>query len=405
MITFALLAAALVVAALLFVLWPLLRSHPATPADAGSANLDIYRDQFAELERDVKLGTLDSAQYEGARSELQRRLLADLGPAEGVRVRPAASGKWAALAIGVALPVAVALLYWRLGEPQGIGAPKQAAREAPAMTPEQFEAMTRKLAQRMADKPDDAVGWLMLGRAYKALGRPADAVVALKQANQRKPGEAEILIEYAEALAQAAGGTLAGEPRRLLEQALAVAPNDPKALTLAGGAAFEARDYAKALAYWERLAAQVPPDSELGQALGAGMERARSLAQGGKAAALTPAAIGAVVRGQVRLAAALKNRVAPDDTVFVFARAADGPRMPLAVIRKRVKDLPADFRLDDSMAMNPELKLSAFSRVVVAARVSRSGSATPQSGDLHGESAPVAPGRGSVSVVIDRVTP
>jgi cytochrome c-type biogenesis protein CcmH len=111
------------------------------------------------------------------------------------------------------------------------------------------------------------------------------------------------------------------------------------------------------------------------------------------------------VRGEVRLSAALKNRAAPDDTVFIFARAADGPRMPLAVIRRQVKDLPTDFRLDDSMAMNPDLKLSAFARVVVAARVSRSGSATPQSGDLLGESAPVAPGTDRVAVVIDKVTP
>jgi cytochrome c-type biogenesis protein CcmH len=253
----------------------------------------------------------------------------------------------------------------------------------------------------------------MLGRAYKALERYPEAVQALSQANRRRPGDAEILVEYAEALAQAAGGKLRGEPARLLDQALAVAPDDPKALTLAGGAALQAGDYGTAIRYWERLATLVPPDSELGQALAGGLARARSLAQGGAAARgesrddvpKRGAAAGAAVHGEVRLSAALKNRAAPDDTVFIFARAADGPRMPLAVIRRQVKDLPADFRLDDSMAMNPELRLSAFARVVVAARVSRSGSATAQSGDLLGESAPVAPGGGRVSIVIDKVTP
>ncbi|HEY7757878.1 MAG TPA: tetratricopeptide repeat protein, partial [Burkholderiales bacterium] len=314
---------------------------------------------------------------------------------------------------GVALPALAALLYWHLGEPQGIGAARQAAQDAAPPTPEQFQAMTQQLAERMAANPDDPTGWLMLGRAYKALERYPEAVQALSQANRRRPGDAEILVEYAEALAQAAGGKFGTEPTRLLDQALAVAPDDPKALTLAGGAALQAGDYGTAVRHWERLATQVPPDSELGQALAAGLARARSLAQGGAAPpgassgaeSKRGAASGPAVHGEVRLSAALKNRAAPDDTVFIFARAADGPRMPLAVIRRQVKDLPTDFQLDDSMAMNPELRLSAFARVVVAARVSRSGSATVQSGDLLGESAPVAPGTARVSVVIDKVTP
>jgi len=412
MILFTLLAAVLVAAALGLVLRPLLRARPGAEPTPGNANRSIYRDQLAELERDLSLGTLDRTQYEAARAELQRRVLEEAG-AESVPVSRTASATRTALVIGVAMPVIAALLYWHLGQPQGIDASKQTAQDASPPTPEQFQAMTQQLAERMATNPDDPVGWLMLGRAYKALERYPEAVQALSQANRRRPGDAEILVEYAEALAQAAGGKLGGEPARLLDQALAVAPDDPKALTLAGGAALEAGDYGKAVRHWERLAIQVPPDSELGQALAAGLARARSLAQGGAAPrGQAPGdepkrgpASGPAVYGEVRLSAALKNRAAPDDTVFIFARAADGPRMPLAVIRRQVKDLPTDFRLDDSMAMNPELRLSAFARVVVAARVSRSGSATAQSGDLLGESAPVAPGNGRVSVVIDQVRP
>ena len=413
MIVFTLLTAVLVTAALVLVLRPLLRTRKGAETTAGSTNRDIYRDQFAELERDLRMGTLDGAQYEAARAELQRRVLDEVGVDGVAPSHSGAGGTRTALVIGVALPVIAALLYWHLVQPQGIVAATRASAYTVRATPAEFEAMTQQLAERMAAKPDDPTGWLMLGRAYKVLARFPEAVEALSQANRRRPGNVEILVEYAEALAQAAGGKFGAQSARLLDQALAVAPDDPKALTLAGGAAFEAGDYGKAIRYWERLAKQVPPDSELGRALAGGLARARNLDRGGAPGradagddAQPAAAPGErAVQGEVRLSAALKNRAAPDDTVFIFARAADGPRMPLAVVRRQVKDLPADFRLDDSMAMNPELRLSAFARVVVTARVSRSGSATAQSGDLLGESAPVAPGAGRVSVVIDQVSP
>jgi cytochrome c-type biogenesis protein CcmH len=414
MIIFTLLAAVLVAAALVLVLRPLLRARKGAETTAGSTNRDIYRDQLAELERDLRMGTLDGAQYEAARAEVQRRVLDEVG-ADGVPAsHSGAGGTRTALVIGVAIPVIAALLYWHLGEPQGIVAAKRASTDTVRATPAEFQAMTQQLAERMAANPDDPTGWLMLGRAYKVLARFPEAVEALSQANRRRPGNVEILVEYAEALAQAAGGKFGAQSARLLDQALAVAPDDPKALTLAGGAAFEAGEYGKAIRYWERLAKQVPPDSELGRALAGGLARARNLDRGGASGradagddAQPPATAAGerAVQGEVRLSAALKNHAAPDDTVFIFARAADGPRMPLAVIRRQVKDLPADFRLDDSMAMKPELRLSAFARVVVTARVSRSGNAVAQSGDLLGESAPVAPGAGRVSVVIDQVTP
>jgi cytochrome c-type biogenesis protein CcmH len=243
----------------------------------------------------------------------------------------------------------------------------------------------------------------MLGRAYKSLQRYPEAVEALSQAHQRQPGEAAIMIEYAEALAQANQGRFPPQARQLLDRALTVTPDDAKALTLAGGAAFEAKDYRTAVRHWERLALQVPPDSELGLALASGIGRARELARGAQPprAAPTPEA----VLGEVRLADGLKGKAAADDTVFIFARAAQGPRMPLAITRTRVKDLPARFQLDNSMAMNQQLKLSAFQSVIVTARVSRTGNAVPQSGDLQGESAPVSPGAHGVSVVIDKVLP
>lgn len=422
MTTFLIAAALLTLGGLVFVLWPLLRPAAGARATAQAANLSIYRDQFAELERDLKLGTLDSSQYESARGELERRLLEEVGtrPSDSAALRR--GGRGLAVVVAIAMPLCAGLLYWHLGQPSGIGAAKHVVADPSNMTQADFEAMTRKLAKRMADNPDDPVGWLMLGRAYKALERYPDAVQALQEAERRQPNEPEILAEYAEALALQRGRSLDGEPMRLLARALKIDPNHPKALTLAGAGAFEARDYKHAIAYWERLLAQVPADSELAQALKTGLSQARQLA-GMKAPAAgaasippaaqtpparagsTPHAGAETIRGEVRLAAGLAGRAEPQDTVFVVARAVDGPRMPLAVVRSQVKDLPLRFALDDSQAMAPQMKLSGFPKVIVTARISKSGNAMPQSGDLQGASGPLRPGASGVVITVDSVMP
>jgi cytochrome c-type biogenesis protein CcmH len=245
----------------------------------------------------------------------------------------------------------------------------------------------------------------MLGRAYKALQRFPEAVKALAEADKRRPDNVEILVELAEAQALAQGRNLEGEPRQLLERALKLDPNNDRALTLAGAAAFARKDYKAAIGYWERLQKRVPADSELGQALARGIDEARVLS-GGKPKTQGVPSAGAhpeAIRGEVRLAAALKQRAVADDTVFVFVRAADGPRMPLAVLTTKVRDLPARFQLDDSQAMTSAFKLSGFPRVIVGARVSKSGAAAPQPGDLQGASGVVAPGATGLVVTIDSV--
>lgn len=400
MTAFLIAAALLTAGGMVFVLWPLLRPAVGARTSVRAANLSIYRDQFAELERDLRLGTLDATQYDSARAELERRLLEEVAaqPADaGAARRP---GRTLAVLVAVLMPLCAGLLYWHLGQPQGIGAPKQAGPPAGDITQAEFETMTGQLAERMAANPDDPVGWLMLGRAYMALERYADAANALREANRRQPNEPEVLVEYAEALALERGRKLEGEPTQLLERALKIDPNHPKALTLAGSAAFEAKDYKRAIGYWERLQGQVPADSELGQALQAGLAQARELA-GAKPA---PAG-GETIRGEVRLAAGLAGRASPEDTVFVVARAAEGPRMPLAVLRRQVKDLPLTFALDDTLAMAPQMKLSGFPEVIVTARVSKSGNAAPESGDLEGASAPVRPGASGVVITVDSVVP
>ena len=402
MTLFGIVAAVFVLVALAFLLRPLVRASSRGSATTQAANLAIYRDQFAELERDLKLGTLDNAQYEAARAELQKRMLQEAGEGTGRPVEVGRASKAAALLIALAVPAVAAVLYGLLGQPEGIGVARQSLPDSSPVSPEDFQAMTDQLAERMRQNPNDAVGWVMLGRAYKALERYPDAVMALEKAYALQPAEAEVMVEYAEALAQASG-SLQGRPRELLSKALAITPNDAKALTMAGGAAFEAQEYARAIAYWEKLSIQVPEDSELAKALASGIERARALQADEQAPKRTAASGDGAIRGRVDIAATLRDNAAPNDTVFIFARATQGPRMPIAIVRKQVKDLPTEFILDDASSMGGQTKLSTAGEVIVTARVSRSGSATPAAGDLQGESQALMPGAEEVSITIDEV--
>jgi cytochrome c-type biogenesis protein CcmH len=270
---------------------------------------------------------------------------------------------------------------------------------------QQFEAMVSRLAARLKENPEDPEGWMMLGRSYAVLGRFGEASEAYAKAAARTPGDAQLLADYADALAMAQGRTLQGEPEKILLRALAVDPNNVKALLLAGTAAFNRNDGASAVRHWERALGLLPAESDMVQRVQASIAQARSLGRSPSAktqiAKPAQAPGGGRVSGVVTLAPELAGKVAPGDTVFIFARAAEGPRMPLAILRKRGSDLPVKFTLDDSMAMAPQMKLSAFPQVVIGARVSKSADASPQPGDLQGLSGPVKVGDGKVSVVID----
>ena len=404
MTAFWLILVALTAAAVLLLVWPLLRPGRRAQTSLADANVSIYRDQFAELERDLAGGTLTEDQYAQARAELERRMLDDVDSA-AAKPKASRSGLVAAVIVGVAVPVSAGLLYMHLGNPQALTTPKHPPLDASSVTIEQFQEMTLKLAAKLEKNPNDPVGWTMLGRAYKALERYPDAIKAFEQAEKLDANNPDVLVEHAETIGLAHRGNLEGEPIRLLERALKIAPSNEKALTLIGAAAFGRNDYANAIRYWERLSATVPPDSELGRALASGIAEARGR-MGGKAPApktAQKAPAGAkTVSGIVQLSGALAGKAAPEDNVFVFARAAEGPRMPLAVLRRQVKDLPLTFKLDDSMAMTPGLELSSFPRVIVGARISKSGRPTSSPGDLEGVSQPVAPGASGITVLIDK---
>ncbi|MGH8631111.1 MAG: c-type cytochrome biogenesis protein CcmI [Burkholderiales bacterium] len=396
-LNFALAAAAVLVVALAFVLWPLVRRQPAqSTEDSARINLEVLRDQQAELETDLHSGILDRDQYRRAKEDLERRVLEEARP----QAQPVAQVRRpipAAVSAAVAIPAFSVLLYLALGSPQALEVAPHDADEVSSVTMEQFQGMTEKLASRLKERPDDWEGWAMLGRAYKALQRYEEASKAWAEAARLKPDDADVLADYAEALAVASQGKLAGEPTRLLERALRLNPKHQKALALSGGAAFENRDYRTAIRHWERLLALSKNEPDLAQALRSGIQEARSR--------MVSAAKTGAVSGTVSLAPELEDQVQPESAVFIFARPVGGPRMPLAIARVRVEDLPYDFTLDDTMAMTPEAKLSSVPRVIIGARVSQTGSARASSGDLEGFSKETTPGTRGIRVVIDRAVP
>jgi cytochrome c-type biogenesis protein CcmH len=271
---------------------------------------------------------------------------------------------------------------------------------------QQVDAMVERLAARLRENPDDAEGWKLLGRSYTALGKYPQAVAAFAKAAERSPRDAQLLADFADVLAMTRGRSLEGEPAALVARALEIDPKNLKALALSGTIAYERQEYAKAAQTWARMLPLVPEGSEDARIISENVEEARKLAGiGGSIDKKHPGVDKKHpgVRGTVSLSPALKKDVKPDDSVFVFARAADGPPMPLAVLRARAGDLPLKFSLDDSMAMAAGMNVSAHPKIVVVARVSKSGSAKPTKGDLEGASKPVANDAAGVAVLIDSV--
>ena len=423
----------LIILALALLLPTLLRrSAPAPgdtqPADARRANVAVLREQLAALDAERAAGVLDAEQHRMARIEIERRALDEEQGAERPAVQLRA-GK-TAWVLGVAIPLFVVLVYGVLGNVEALApTPREdAASGAPGeVTTAQIEAMVDKLAQRMEGKttPEagDEQGWTMLARSYAVLQRYPEAARAYVRARALAPDNAQLLADHADVLAMTQGQSLAGEPSKLVARALQLDPKNLKALALAGSAAFERKDFAAALQYWGQAQQLAPPGSEFASGLESSIQQARSAASAGgtpiaaatgaavatpPVPAATPAGAAAAtgqVSGVVQLAAGLAAKASPADTVFVFARAAQGPRMPLAILKRKVSDLPLAFTLDDSSAMSPELKLSKFPNVVIGARISRSGDAMPQSGDLVGQVGPVATGEGKLTLTIDAVQP
>ena len=413
MIAFWISAALLLVLALALVLPALLKSKSTagnSTGDAAQANLSVLRSQLTQLDADFAAGSINADQLALAKSDIERRALEEESSPESA-VAPARSTR-TAWALGLTIPLLALGVYGFLGNIQALDPANLQAKVENEPTPEQIEAMVSAFAARLeavpANEAPDPKAWEMLARSYAAMQKFPEANKAYKRAVELNPGNAQIIADHADVLAMLQGQSMVGEPTILFERALVLDPNNLKALALAGSAAFEKKDFAKAVQFWEKASKLAPPGSDFAKGLASSVDEARAASGAPKVAAKsapTPAATPASIQGIVSLSPTLKSKVAPDDTVFIFARAAQGPRMPLAILKRKANELPITFTLDDSTAMADELKLSKFELVIVGARVSKSGNAIPQSGDLVGQSASVKAGGGKLALVIDSVQP
>lgn len=434
MLVFWIVATLMMVVAVGIVLIPLLRPRPLAGPSAVEANLEVLRGQRRELEADVAAGLLPAQARDEALAELVERAQADLEPET---VIPADPGKtpWALVSvIAVLIPVVALGTYLKVGSPMAASGVPSVAAESPGHSAQMAE-MVDALGKKVRERPDDAEGWSLLARSLASIGRFKESAEAYEHLAGIVPGDAQVLADWADALGMAQGRNLAGRPADIVQKALAADPTNGKALALAGTIALDANDFPAAQKYWGALAAQVPPGSPDAQQVNAILDevRQRAAAAGkplpaeppkvvaqsapkampappaapAKSAAAAPAAApaGKNVTGSVALAPAVSAQVAGNETVFIFARAENGPRVPLAVIRATVKELPLQFALDDSQAMAPGMTISSFEQVRIEARVSKSGNVQAQPGDLVGASAPVKPGARDVKVVVDKVVP
>ena len=404
MTLFWIIAAVMVVVALVLVIPPLLGRHSLRPGSPDeSIELANHRERLFELANALEGGEITQEEFNTARGEIGNRLVVELS-APGAREKfTAPAGRLPAFTVAGLVPLAAVALYLWLGSSASLSPQSLTAPGAGGETPS-VEEMVAGLAERLRDQPDDPQGWLMLARSYSVMERYPQARDAFAKAHELIGDQPRLLVDYAQAIALAQGNRLTGKPTELLTSALALEPDNQKGLWLAGYAARQNGDDSRAVALWQRLRRQLPTGSEdiamvddmIAQT---GVTPSTEVTTDETAG---PATVSMEV--QVTLDPTLASRVNGSETLFIFARAIDGPPMPLAIQRRSAGELPLVVTLDDTMHMLPAFKLSNFPTVSVGARISRTGNATASSGDLQGFVTPVEVADGAVVyLVIEQV--
>jgi cytochrome c-type biogenesis protein CcmH len=420
------------------VVWVLLRQGPVvTSASQSQANVKVYREQILDLDREHANGHLSDSEWQQSRDELSVRLLQDTAVDDEPHVITQAQSWRTAVVIALVFPMSALALYIWLGAPEAISPMPPAAVSAEAATeqaaPPNLDQIVENLASKLQADPNNLEGWVLLGRTHRSMGNLDAALSAFDRALTLNADD-ELILARAEVLAAKNQGRFDGEPWRVIREVLQRDPQNYAALLLAGSASYANNRYADALEFWQRarlrLSADHPDVPNLIEAMSTVQAKlknpasppATSAAQGapsapasgGAAAGTAPAAaasaaVGAAsalnVSGQVRLSAALKSQTSPTDVVFVYAVPANGERMPLALLKTTVAQLPLKFTLDDSSAMLPDRKLSGASQVLVKARISKSGNAIPQPGDWEGSLGPVKVGATGLDLEIKTQRP
>jgi cytochrome c-type biogenesis protein CcmH len=428
----------------------------ATQNDPVQTNAAVYRDQLAELDEEHAQGLLSDHEWHLSRDELAARLLQDVGEqgtgelgatsttpvksdAAAMTHSSSASSRvtsfakpWVLLfSFVVLIPTGSLVLYSLLGQPAALDplAISQGLESPDDLTPEKLTTMATALTRRLQDEPNSMEGWVMLARVQRAREHFDEAAAALRKALTLSRDD-DLQIELAEILAQQNKGVFAGEPWSIIQKVLATDPHHVNALLLGGSAAYSEQNFQAALRFWERarevVAADSPDAPELDRAIGEarnklGLPAIPARAMGGEKNAsnkTTGTASGSTnasnnananapstqrterISGRVSVAPDLANKVAPTDTVFIYATPVAGSRMPLAIVKITANQLPYDFVLDDTTAMNPSAKLSGMDEVTVRARISKSGNAMQQPSDLGVSVTPVKPGSAGLNLMV-----
>lgn len=398
---FLLIVACLILLALLFILPPLWRPQTIAPAAINERNIAIAKHRLTELTEQLQANVLSQAQYEEQRAELEQALSDDLDLAAQQTPSNTQQGKGLSYVLLITIPVLAALLYWHLGNFQAVSpTPEMLATKEPESATQQalpnaeaINKMVAGLAEKMKTDPKNADGWLMLGKSYQYLQRYDQAVDAYQHAYQLLGDKTDVMLSYAEALSFANNEQVVGKAADLVFKAVVLEPNNPKALWMAGMSKAQAGEFVAAKKLWTQLAALLPQGSQAQkETQGLLIQLDAKIAESGKQTDSNPAnqaaapvsTSAATVAVQVSLAPELQTQTSPTDTVFIYAQAVSGPQMPLAIARQQVRDLPLTVNLTDAQAMTPAMKLSNFANVKLLARISKSGNAMKQAGDLLG---------------------
>lgn len=389
---FWIIVAGLVLLALALIVPPLLKKTPLPDDDHRQRNIKIARQRLAELRQQLQDGVLDQVQFDEQYAELQLMLNDDLQASEAGKA-PERQGRWIIPILLVLLPMLSLVLYVSLGDINALS--KVELQQTQVKAAENMAAMMDKLRQRLQQQPDDVEGWVMLGRSYGFLQQYQDAADAFARADKLKADDVEIMLQYANNLAMARGGSMKGDPEQLIARVIEKAPDNANALWLAGMAMAEAGDFAKAKQYWQKLLQLLPPDAE-------GLSQVQQMLAAVDQELEKQRSAGPVIEIKVKVAIdpALKANLQSQDAVFIYAQAVNGPKMPLAIVRKQGSDLPTEVVLNDQMAMQGGSRLGEQEQLRIVARVSKSGQAMTQPGDLLGSVELAQPFAGATANVL-----
>ena len=416
-------AALLVVLTLAMILPTLLKKTEVAVDDRRDQNIQIAKEQLAELETSFSNNEMERDEYLARKDELEQSLYSDVSDIEDNKnVEYAKPTVVSAAVIAVLIPLIGAGMYAQYGNPKAADPETARIANKVPMTADgkpDVDAMVLGLRKKLEAEPNNPEGWYMMGRSYMALKRYDGAVEAYEKLLELQPNDAKSMLFLADATAMANQGNVAGRPAELIEKSLEIEPNNVTGLWLGGMSAQQQGKHEQAVQRWTKLIPLLGDDADqiaevrklisvskdklspeaVSKAVDAGKATSQAAPKvAEKPAAPAPKADSAAVADPqsivvtISLSEEMKSKAAPSDTVFVYAKALAGPPMPLAAQRLQVKDLPITITLDDSTAMMPAMKLSAFPQVTIGARVSKSGNAISANGDLFVEKKPIDKG-------------